>query len=226
MIRYAKLHLAANIACIQPEVAALRHSWNPHFNTKHYEGEWTVLSLRVPGGRTDEVMPDQVHGEDYLDTPLMAACPAIRELLQTFQCPLLAVRLLNLKSGAVIKEHRDHELAYEKGEARLHLPVFTNNKVEFYVEDERVNMQEGECWYINANLPHRVSNHGNTNRIHLVVDCKVNDWLAAQFELAEKKYVPVEKQQHQLMQVIRELRSQQTEVATALADQLEKTLIP
>ena len=40
-------------------------------------------------------------------------------------------------------------------------------------------MQEGECWYLDLSLPHRVQNRSNVDRIHLVVDCLLNDWLRA-----------------------------------------------
>ena len=36
-------------------------------------------------------------------------------------------------------------------------------------------MGEGECWYINFNLPHRIHNRGTTDRVHLVIDCVLND---------------------------------------------------
>src|SRR5215213_3506594 len=108
MISYARLGITADIKGIQSEVAALTNAWKPHFNTKHYEGEWTVLSLRVPGGNADQAIPDQMHDEEYLDTSLMDACPSIKKLADSFQGPLLSIRLLNLRSGAIIKEHRDH----------------------------------------------------------------------------------------------------------------------
>ncbi|WP_339705616.1 aspartyl/asparaginyl beta-hydroxylase domain-containing protein [Algoriphagus aquimarinus] len=38
-------------------------------------------------------------------------------------------------------------------------------------------MKEGECWYLRLSDPHRVLNEGETDRIHLVMDLKVNDWL-------------------------------------------------
>lgn len=49
--------------------------------------------------------------------------------------------------------------------------------MEFFLNGERVLMLAGECWYINANLPHKVENRGEANRVHLVVDCVVDDWL-------------------------------------------------
>jgi mannose-6-phosphate isomerase-like protein (cupin superfamily) len=225
MIRSAKIDLAVNILSLRQEVLALPNTWAPHFNTFHYEGEWTVLPLRSPGGHQEQIIPDLMSEEFYTDTPLMGDCPAIRQFIDTFQCPVMSVRLLNLKKGAVIKEHRDHELSFEHGEARLHIPIFTNDQVEFYVQDERILMQEGDCWYINANLPHRVANHGGTDRIHLVVDCKVNDWLTELFNHAAKTEVDIDRQAGELLKMIFELRLQNTVVTNRLADELENSLL-
>jgi hypothetical protein len=52
--------------------------------------------------------------------------------------------------------------------------------VEFYVDDMRVVMEPGECWYLDLSRPHRVHNRGSTDRVHLVVDCRVNEWLTSQ----------------------------------------------
>ena len=38
-------------------------------------------------------------------------------------------------------------------------------------------MSEGEAWYLNFNLPHSVENNGERARVHLVIDCLVNDWM-------------------------------------------------
>jgi len=58
---------------------------------------------------------------------------------------------------------------------RIHIPVVTNSEVEFYLDEERMDLKEGECWYMNFNLLHRVSNNGDADRIHLVIDAGVND---------------------------------------------------
>lgn len=38
-------------------------------------------------------------------------------------------------------------------------------------------MVEGQAWYIDFSLPHRVSNMGDEDRVHLVMDCGVDEWL-------------------------------------------------
>lgn len=203
----------------------LDDNWQPHFNTRDYEGDWEVLALRSPGG-TDSIIPEAINGEnEFKDTPYMHKMLSVKGLMDKLHCPVTSVRLLNLKAGAIIKQHRDVELAYEKGCARLHFPVQTNNLVEFYVNDTRVNMLPGECWYINANLPHRVANYGATDRIHLVMDCEVNDWLKNIFELSEKTTFKQKLDPVQTRHMIKALREMQTDFSDNMANELELKLL-
>lgn len=149
----------------------------PHFNTRYYEGDWSVVPLRSIGGAANQIYPDPTRTDAFADTPLLARCPYVSEVLSYFQCPLQAVRFLRLAAGSTIKEHRDYRLGFEDGEVRLHVPVVTNPDVEFVLKGERVVMNEGECWYLNLGEPHRVANRGRTDRVHLVIDATLNDWL-------------------------------------------------
>src|SRR5690348_3878731 len=149
----------------------------PHFNTQYYEGAWSVIPLRSVGGAARQIYPDPTKHDSFADTPHLARCPYVREVLGRFQCAQLAVRFLRLAPGSIIKEHKDFKLGFEDGEVRFHIPVITNPSVEFVLNGSRVIMNEGECWYLDLNLPHRVANRGTTDRIHLVVDCILNDWL-------------------------------------------------
>lgn len=222
IIAFAKIDMA--LPQIDHVRLLLNNSWKPHYNTRDYEGGWDVLSLRSPGGDQDSIYAELTGHSHFADTPLMGNFPAIKQLVDTLQCPIHSVRLLNLKAGAIIHQHRDHELAFEKGEARLHFPIVTNERVEFFVNDTRVIMLPGECWYINANMPHRVANYGNTDRIHLVIDCVVNDWLKTVFDASAKTCVEVPVDKKQLMQVITQLRLHQTRPSDKLADELEQQL--
>ncbi|MEN0054284.1 MAG: aspartyl/asparaginyl beta-hydroxylase domain-containing protein [Mucilaginibacter sp.] len=223
MIRYAKLPIRYNLNGIQQELSALNREWQEHFNTHYYEGSWKVLALRSPGGGDKNIIPDLITDNDYLDTAYMQYFPSVKALLSTFNCPVMAVRFLNLQAGAVIKPHRDHELAFEKGEARLHFPVITNPQVSFNIENERIPLQEGDCWYINANLTHGVANLGTADRVHLVVDCKVNNWIKHLMSLATE--VSHSTDNGNLPDIIRELRMQNTDTSNKLASQLEQQLL-
>ena len=156
--------------------------WVRHFNTAVYEGDWSAVPLRSIGGQVAQIFPDPL-ARNFEPTEILRRCEYFQEVLDTFQCPLLAARLLRLKAGSRIREHTDYKLAFEDGELRVHIPIRTNDRVEFYVAGQRIVLAEGECWYVNTSLPHRVENLGETDRIHLVIDCEVNEWLRSFFSL-------------------------------------------
>jgi hypothetical protein len=150
--------------------------WTPHFNTSFFEGDWSGIVLR--GSRADRgLFASGASNAEFASTEALAACPYLQEVVAAFQCPLKSVRLLRLASGSVIREHSDFDLGEELGEVRLHVPVVTNPEVEFYLAGKRVAMDAGECWYLDLSLPHRVQNRGASERVHLVLDCVINDWL-------------------------------------------------
>jgi quercetin dioxygenase-like cupin family protein len=152
--------------------------WIPHFNQQIYEGQWTGVALRSVGGVTTQLYPDPAAQAPYADTETLARCPAHQRALDEFKCPLLAARLLALEPGAVINEHRDYRLGFSDGEIRVHVPVVTSPEVEFVLDERRVELPVGEAWYLDLNLPHRVANRSDVTRIHLVVDCVVDEWLS------------------------------------------------
>lgn len=172
-LRFDAAALQADLARFGPE------HWVRHFNTQQFEGEWSGVAFRSVGGREGQLYPDPASTEGYADTPALARCPAVAAALAQLQCPLLSARFLKLTPGARIREHRDHRLGFADGEVRLHIPVRTHPGVAFFLAGQRVPMQQGECWYLDLNLPHRVENPGPDERVHLVVDCQVNGWLRA-----------------------------------------------
>ena len=167
--------LRADLARVAPD------EWIPHMQRRHYDGQWSGAALRSIGGASENIVPDARDGATFHATALLDRCPYFREVLATFHCPLQAVRLLRLHAGSSIAEHVDHALDFDDGEVRIHIPIVTSDDVKFYLDGARLVMAPGECWYTNVNLPHSVDNRGATDRIHLVIDCHVDDWLRGVF---------------------------------------------
>ena len=83
--------------------------------------------------------------------------------------------LVNLISNGKIKKHIDNGVALVEPK-RIHIPIITNDKCFFSVGDETKNLKVGEIWEINNGLKlHSVSNEGDEDRIHLIVDYNVNE---------------------------------------------------
>jgi hypothetical protein len=154
--------------------------WSGHFNADYHDGGWQGVALRAIDGNVSRLFSDPVRRASVVDTPLLQQCPAIQAALKDFHCTLRDVRLLRLAPGSYIREHRDDDLCFDEGEARLHIPLVTHPLVEFYVDGLRVIMEAGECWYLDLSRPHRVRNASPVERIHLVIDCEVNDWMRRQ----------------------------------------------
>lgn len=154
--------------------------WTPHFNQSYYEGDWSGIALRSPKDAHLSIYPDPT-AESFEETAAMNRCSYIPEVLKSFECELETVRFLRLGAGARILEHRDYKLGFEDGVARIHIPIETNPQVTFKLGGEILKMEEGEAWYLNFNLPHSVENNGVKDRVHLVIDCLVNNWMKNHF---------------------------------------------
>ena len=78
--------------------------------------------------------------------------------------------LVLLPSGKSIPKHIDSGVSLTIPR-RIHIAVHTNEKCLFSVGDVTKNLKEGEIWEIdNSGQKHAVSNDGDTDRIHLIVD--------------------------------------------------------
>lgn len=174
----ARLPLRFDADAMRAAVVALpREAWQAHFNTGYYNGDWSGVALR---SFDDAPMPLAPGTGEASDT---AHCDAFwRGQLGMLQTVLRSARLLRLGPGASIHEHRDYDLGMPEGDLRVHIPIVTDAQVDFLLDGLRVPMQEGECWFLDLSRPHRVDNHGGSERIHLVVDCRPSPWLAAQIE--------------------------------------------
>lgn len=229
VIKYIRLPFRFDILQMQQEVKALSANyWQLHYQTMHYDGNWSAIPLRSVGGMADNIIISPNDNDEYKDTIFLKQNNYLSEVLSTFKAPLQAVRLLKLDAGAVIKEHRDAELSYEHGSIRIHIPIATNDEVEFYLNKERMKLGEGECWYLNFNLPHYIINNSKEERIHLVIDALVNDWVKELFEhqAVVKKEIENPGYDNDTKQsIIAQLRLLNTETGNRLADEMEASLL-
>lgn len=234
MIRYAELAQTFDATSMQQEVARLETTaWQLHYNERHYDGRWEVLPLRSPGGNINDIVALHATARtaDFENTSLLNHCPYLSSVMSWFQCELTFVRLMKLEAGAVIKPHSDRELSFEDGEVRFHVPVQTNAEVLFQLEEDKLHLAEGSCWYLNFSLTHAVENLGNSARIHLVLDARVNDWVRQQLDFSKQisrgenpavESISVIDQR----KVIAELRMMNTETSLRLALEMESRLPP
>ena len=59
---------------------------------------------------------------------------------------------------------------FEPGRVRVQIPITSNDRAWFYYENEKFNLEVGRAYIVDTTVPHGVTNHGVTNRIHYIFD--------------------------------------------------------
>jgi len=204
--------------------------WIPHFNFSCYDGDWKVISLYADSRKESNIFALPTPNSVLSETSVLKACSYFKEVIDSFKCPILSARILRLGIGAEIKPHRDHALGYEDGNFRLHIPIITNAAVEFILDGTKLTMLAGECWYTNVNYVHSVTNFGESDRTHLVIDGIRNEWSDQLFfSLApEESFQPMPQEEDSpetIKQVIEELKHINEPAAMQLVHELQQKLL-
>lgn len=228
VLKYIRFNQQYDVQLLKSELAiAMTLDWKDHFNTTDYDGSWQSISLQSASGKEDDILAN--YGIDgYRETPLLKKLPYIKSILDSWQCPKEAIRLLALHPGAEIKPHKDLGCNYANGVCRIHVPIQTNNEVQFMVGDEHLVLNEGTSWYIDFDQTHAIVNKGQSVRVHLVIDCLRNNWTDELF-IAHGYDTASEQQGQQLdrestLKVIAELENLNSPASKQLIEDLKKTI--
>ncbi len=155
----------------------ISEEWISHYRNDEYEGDWAIAPLRSVSGHPLVIHSVPIGSSDnfFKDTPLLSRCTYFQNVIAQFKCPIGSARLMRLGAGAKILEHADD--MGDGREVRIHIPIQTNDKVHFWINHKRIPMQVGEGWYADFSQLHSVENDSADPRIHMVLDCLMNDWL-------------------------------------------------
>jgi hypothetical protein len=165
--------------------------------TKYTKGnDWTAISLYGYGSKiTDILKPGVLKSSVNIDTKLQwttlkdsSIMNPVLDMLDKLPCEFERVRFMRLEAGKVIGKHSDKidkDLGFDDGQImRIHVPIRTNDDVVFSLYESprakvayEYNLKTGHYYYMDVTKPHAVRNMSEVDRIHLVVDCYVNDSL-------------------------------------------------
>ena len=157
------------------------------------ENDWTQSDRHTQFDIHKETQSIQLLGDDMSHTPpqktryfdLLAAdvAPIIERLRGHFGREGVFIRVLiaRLNAQSEIKPHVDKGYSLINCN-RIHIPLFTNDQVQFSVGGESRTLNEGEVWEINNADVHAVTNASDYPRVHLIID-----WTPRETLLKEKK---------------------------------------
>ena len=154
----------------QPEIWALDTFWKDHPIPIFREVD--TIYLRFPD---KEVFRSGVGDVNTCeDQKAISLLPESREVIwaifEHVRGKELGRVLINrLPPCAKVLPHSDGENLYY---SRYHVVLQTNDLIEFRCGQEYASMREGEVWWFDNSVEHEVINHGDTPRIHLIVDIR------------------------------------------------------
>ena len=157
------------------------------------ENDWAQSDRHTQFDIHKETQSIQLLGDDMSHTPpqktryfdLLAAdvAPIIERLKGHFGREGVFIRVLiaRLNAQSEIKPHVDKGYSLINCN-RIHIPLFTNDQVQFSVGGESRTLNEGEVWEINNADVHAVTNASDYPRVHLIID-----WTPRETLLKDKK---------------------------------------
>jgi hypothetical protein len=159
---FVKLPLEFDVERMVQEISQFEENvWQPHPG-KHLGN--AALPLISYGGKNNDDFSGRME-----ETPHLQKCEYIRQISCNFGEVLGRSRLMRLTGGSQVPIHVDAIYHWHR-HVRIHIPIITNDQVIFHCGGQEVNMKAGECWLFDSWRNHKVINHSDETRIHLVLD--------------------------------------------------------
>lgn len=184
--------LLSEIESLRRAVRERVDGWADHYSSYNKRGSWSALALRGFGGRTDFIEKPAEMSKGWkrenaetlsweiADTPLRELLPEVEPIVARLPGQIERLRLMRLSAGVgELSRHADitdRDAGVEPGRLlRIHLVLETNPDVTFegWTLDGRQirrSFPVGSFFYLDTRKPHRATNTGSTDRIHLVAD--------------------------------------------------------
>ena len=163
-------------AILDEELAAIERAYPVLELVPYHDSEWCGIALHSVDGNERDLSGGRGAETSYFRfTPAAELTPYMRSIAEGLGAPLRAVRLLFLPPGGVIHPHTDNLPLKIGHPCRLHVPIRTNDLVQFQIGEYLCNWKPGELWYADFTIVHTVINRSKETRVHLVIDIVLNE---------------------------------------------------
>jgi Aspartyl/Asparaginyl beta-hydroxylase len=187
---------------LQEPATGLESLWQEPY-PEYASGSLKVATLLNPTGEQENF--DYKDCKEPKATPLLRKLPSLASFLESGALNIMGARLLRIDPGTFFHEHRDFVYMEKIQRYRLHLPLITNDQAFITSPGINVHFQRGFLWKLDPKATvHSACNFGTAPRIHLMLDCYVNDHLA---NLLQGQFLD-EKLKHRLPPLTGEKRSE------------------
>ncbi len=165
---------------IASEISSANIDWNEPYPEYASDG-LKVATLLNPTGEQNNF--DYKDCQAPLKTPLLSKLPSLDTFIEKQGFHIMGSRLLRLDPGTFLHEHRDFVYLQNIPRFRLHVPIITNPYASIITPGRRVHFKKGFIWKLDPKATvHSACNFGDQPRIHLMMDCYLNQPLSALLE--------------------------------------------
>ena len=176
------LKIATDICCfINPEKIN-----GKTFSLSRETYGWEAIPLHTLNGLScnDSLIPlDVTKHNNFLPNNILKKCNYIQKILDSLNTEIYLVRIMKLKIDGYIAPHVD-KLIDNKNVIRCQIPIITDEKVDFVIDNKKYKMDAGNLYFINVGEKiHWVKNNSDKERITLVIDMKPSDKIKKKIDI-------------------------------------------
>ena len=174
-ISYLQSIDATLLAKMRGEILSEPLGWQEEYS-EYQSGGWQTISLMNKSGKASDVRISDAIAEP---TDVLSRLPATHDYLRALDLSYMWVRLANMKPGACLWEHVDYAELNDRPRLRLHVPLTEERNAYLIIRGYKVHMNFGYLWKLDPRTNHASVNQGVRDRIHMIMDCYVDEKLAA-----------------------------------------------
>ena len=147
---------------------------------------WEAIPLHTLNGLScnDSLIPlDVKTHNNFLPNNILKKCDYIQKILDSLNTEIYLVRIMKLKIDGYIAPHVD-KLIDNKNVIRCQIPIITDEKVDFVIDNKKYKMDAGNLYFINVGEKiHWVKNNSDKERVTLVIDMKPSDKIKKKIDI-------------------------------------------
>lgn len=170
---------------IHKEVSGLI-SYQSEYDHYLVNGSVNVIPLVSPGGKRNRLSGFS-NGPSFKNCPTLNRCPEIKKFLDSVPGKKLSCRISIMEKETEIFPHRDYFRSLEFGVVRLHVPIVTDPKITFSIENKSYHLSSGYLHYVDISKVHFLINPAQKKRVHLIIDLEVTEELLRLFGIHKIK---------------------------------------
>ena len=130
-----------------------------------------VIKFLNEGDLNDDItIKGKFYGKYYNKKFFDELFEVVRNEFGDGQCMTIIFNLMNPHSR--IHPHADERTGNKK---RIHIPIITHPDIKFRNGSDEIHMEVGKVYKIEHSIEHSVDNPTDCERIHLVIDWKIDD---------------------------------------------------